>query len=358
MYPYEPQGEAVRDIYLHRESLSERSLSKYQELPLETSNACGKGGRKIDTGDFEKGFSYLSEALTVGAPMLFVEYARWAKVVFAGLGFREGVAEATLGCMQSALQGQLQESLRKSVADYMELALENLRDAPSVLPSNIENDAPLAELARQYLEALLSGERRRASKLVVNSTTNGVSVKDLYLHVFQPVMYEIGRLWQMNQISIAQEHYYAAATQLIMSQLYHLVFSPERAGRRLVATNVSGELHELGIRMVTDFFEMSGWDTYYMGANTESEEVINNLSKYESDVLAISATMPLHVSRVRDLIRLVRSNEKCGEIKIIVGGYTFNLVPDLWQQMGSDGYALDAEEAVEVAHRLVAGDLA
>ena len=157
----------------------------------------------------------------------------------------------------------------------------------------------------------------------------------------------------MNQVSVAQEHYCTAATQLIMSQLYPHIFATERIGRRLVATCVGGELHEIGIRMVADFFEMEGWDTYYLGANTPTESVVQTVVERSADILGVSATIAFHTSAVADLIANVRASE-VGDVKILVGGYPFNIAPDLWRQVGADGCARDAQEAVELANRLVA----
>ena len=58
--------------------------------------------------------------------------------------------------------------------------------------------------------------------------------------MFQLSLREVGRLWQMNQISVAQEHYCTAATQLIMSQLYPYIFSGERRNRTLIAAYAGG----------------------------------------------------------------------------------------------------------------------
>jgi len=73
------------------------------------------------------------------------------------------------------------------------------------------------------------------------------SVRDVYLNVFQRSQHEIGRLWQMNQITVAQEHYCTAATQWIMVQLYPYVFGTERIGRRLVAAETGGQLSHSAI---------------------------------------------------------------------------------------------------------------
>jgi methanogenic corrinoid protein MtbC1 len=192
-----------------------------------------------------------------------------------------------------------------------------------------------------------------ASHLILNAVAQGTSVKNIYLHVFQPTQHEIGRLWQTNQMSVAQEHYSTAVTQLIMSQLYSTIFDTPKNGRRLVATCVGGELHEIGLRMVTDFFEMEGWDTYYLGSNTPVSSIVQTLIERNADVLAISATMTFHINLVADLIKRVRVVDNNKRIKILAGGYPFNIEPELWRLVGADGYASNAEQAIATANALM-----
>jgi methanogenic corrinoid protein MtbC1 len=155
---------------------------------------------------------------------------------------------------------------------------------------------------------------------------------------------------------VAQEHYCTAATQLIMSQLYPHVFAgARRSGCSLVATCVAGDLHEIGVRMVSDFFEMEGWDTFYLGANTPTASLLRTLEERRADVLAVSATMTFHLRAVQELIAAVRER-KGDQIKILVGGYPFNLAPDLWRIVGADGVGRNALESVVVAERLLRGE--
>lgn len=171
-------------------------------------------------------------------------------------------------------------------------------------------------------------------------------MREIYLHVFQAAQYEVGRLWQTNQLIVAQEHYCTAATQLIMSQLYPYVFASEKTGGTLVATCVAGDLHEIGIRMVTDFFEMDGWNTYYLGASTPAQAVVDTVVQHQAQVLAISATISGHLRGVDELIRRVCAQPACRDVKILVGGYPFLVAPELWQRVGADGTAPTAQGAI------------
>jgi methanogenic corrinoid protein MtbC1 len=224
---------------------------------------------------------------------------------------------------------------------------------PVDLPTFLDGNAPLSPLAHQYFRALRRGERQLASRMVLDAVAAGTPVKEIYLHVFQTAQYEIGRLWQTNDITVAEEHYCTAATQLIMSQLYPHIFATAKIGRTMVATSVAGDLHELGVRMVADFFEMDGWDTFYLGANTPHASVIATVVERQASVLAISATITFHVEAVRALIAAVRKDPDAGGVRILVGGYPFNRNPDLWRNVGGDGYAPDAQEAILLADQLV-----
>ena len=62
--------------------------------------------------------------------------------------------------------------------------------------------------------------------------------------------------------------------------------------------------------------------------------------------------MTFHLRAVAGLIRKVRASGL--SVPILVGGYPFNRVPDLWKTIGADGSARDASEAVRVAAALTA----
>jgi signal transduction histidine kinase/methanogenic corrinoid protein MtbC1 len=231
---------------------------------------------------------------------------------------------------------------------------DRLTESSSSVAPVISDEEPLGEMARRYMELLLAGDRHSASRMITEAVASGVGVRDIYLHVFQRTQHEIGRLWQMGRVSIAQEHFSTASTQMIMGQLYPYVFASERRGLRLVAASVGRELHELGIRMVSDFFEMEGWDTYYLGANMPASSIVAAVEERSPQLLALSATMSFHVDQAAQVIRAVRATDAGAGVKVLVGGHPFNHTPDLWQSVGADGHAMDASQAVLLAEQLVA----
>ncbi len=337
-------------LKMDEDQIAEEVVSRIYAAQPERWASFGAEGRAKSVRDIRYHLSYLYEAVVAQDVALFSEYVEWVVTIFDGLDLPKDALDVTLDVLAEVLQARLSPEDWMTVRPYLEAGRERLTSV--VMPTSfIESEAPLSTLAQDYLDALLRGERRQASQLILDTVEQGRSVKEIYLHVFQPVQREIGRLWQLNQISVAQEHYCTAATQLVMSQLYRHIFNVERVGRRLVATCVGGELHEIGVRMVADFFEMEGWDTYYLGANTPARDIIQATQERQADILAISVTLTTHLQGVSKLIGQVRAAVERTSLRILVGGYPFNMSSELWRSVGADGYAPDAQRAIELANR-------
>lgn len=332
--------------------VSERVVEKIYAAQRERWQSDDQSRRQKSVRDVGYHLSYLAEALAADDAALFSEYLAWAKALFAGLNFPDEMLPDTLQTMRSVLAETIAEDARPGVLAMLDAGIQSLAQAPTVPPSFLDGEDELDELAREYLDALLVGDRRRASQLVLGAVQEGTAVKSIYTRVFERTQREIGRLWQLNRISVAQEHFCTAATQMVMSQLYPYIFTGERKGRRMVTTCVGGELHEIGARMVADFFEMEGWDTYFLGANTPQSSIVRTVQEHRADLLAISATMTFHVGHVSELIQALRRSD--AKARILVGGYPFNLSDRLWQSVGADGYARDAAGALLEAERLLA----
>jgi MerR family transcriptional regulator, light-induced transcriptional regulator len=215
-----------------------------------------------------------------------------------------------------------------------------------------EKNSVCHHLASRYLELLLRKDSETAIVLLLNAVHDGLSLKDLYLQVLQPAQHELGRLWQSGKINIAEEHFCTAATQQVMSRLYPLLFSTPKNGKVLVAGCSKGELHEIGMRMVTDLFELDGWDTHFFSATTPHSTILKALADNRADLLALSATLTSHVQDTQQLIATVHASTITPPPQIMVGGYPFNADPELWRRIGADGTARGAEEAVREGNRL------
>jgi methanogenic corrinoid protein MtbC1 len=204
------------------------------------------------------------------------------------------------------------------------------------------------EIYRDYLAAIRSGDRREAFSVIDAAREADMELGALYVEVFQPAMREIGRLWQENEITVADEHLATAITQAAMARAFEQVFAwgPER-GRSLIAACADLERHEVGLRMICDLLELRGWDTTYLGATVPVESLVAMVQRKRPDVVALSAAIAPHLPRLRMMIGEIRELIPDPPL-ILVGGRPFLEDPTLATRLGADLTAPDALQAVEL----------
>lgn len=345
--------EAGRYLDAERARLAAAIVARQYELRPELRDRYGPGGQAKCEEDTRYHLAYLSAAVTFASPALFVDYITWAKGLLASFGVAEEDVDQNLVCLRDVLKELLPSDVREITLACVDAALTNSPAATAPPQPLGDAKAPLNDLARRYLDALLRTNRHEAIRLIQDAVRSGTRVQDIYLQVFQPCQREVGRLWQRRQITVAQEHFCTAATQLAISQLYPYLIQTPRNGRRALAASPSGELHELGLRLVADLFEAEGWDTMYLGASVPAESVVRAVAEFKPDLLLISATMSFHLNSVERLIAAVRSADGAENLRIMVGGYPCNIDPGLAQRLGADAHACDALEALATAEELV-----
>ncbi len=320
----------------------------------------GDDGFELWRNEIRVRLMHLAEAVAVDRSELFVQNALWSRAAFLAREVDDGDLRRNLECTRAVCEQELPKDVAPTAAKFIDEALAALGsgDAASQFPSVREQ--PENRLARIYLLHLLQRNQTNAANLVFEAAREGKSIPEIYETIITPALVEIGRMWHLQEASVADEHYCTAATQMIMAQLRARMTRKAPNGRRLLALSVGGDLHDLGIRMVADLFEMEGWSAEYLGANMPTSEVLVALGGPAEgggspafDLIALSANTTLSVRAVISFIEAVRNHPTAGRTPIVVGGGAFRSVEDLWRIVGADGFAKDAMSALRVAEQLV-----
>lgn len=207
-------------------------------------------------------------------------------------------------------------------------------------------------LTAAYLQATLAGDAGEAVRLAMEQGVSaGVSPAELELRMILPAQREVGRLWQENRISVAQEHLATSISQLVMSHLYAHLPRPVPNGRHILVACVEGELHDLGARMGADFLEMAGFDVRFLGADVPNAVLRETILERTPDLLGLSATMPFHWPALEKAVAEVRTVAPV--LPIIVGGAFVDQTPGLSERLGVQACGTDAEALVSQVRALL-----
>jgi MerR family transcriptional regulator, light-induced transcriptional regulator len=289
-----------------------------------------------------------------------------------------GLAQTTIANYEQKLRFPDEPTLVR-IADFFSVSLDELMGRangrngagptrPQATGTEMDHPAeqsttePLAELSREYLQVLRERGQEAARALLTRTVESGVTITDIYVRLLAPALHEVGRLWSIGEMSVADEHVFSYATQQIMASLVTL--APKGAAvhpgtqeaddnPRCVVFPVSGESHLIGARMVADLLTLAGIEVRFLGSRLSIGHVRETLLAAPPHLVALSVTLPESMNAAADTIRALREKRALSGTRILVGGQAFESSPGLWKRIGADAQAADAADAVQAALRLL-----
>ena len=309
----------------------------------------GERARKFGIEDAQFHIDFLRGAVEAGSVHAFEDYCQWAAGLLQSRSIAPAFLVEALTLIETALRSRLSAD-EQAVTGPMVEAGRAACNRQSPRPASPA--APLALTQAVFLQSILVGSRAGAVQIVEEALKNGAGIFDIYAQVFQVSLYEVGHLWEEGKISVSVEHRATAITQFVMAGIYSRAMPlapPVPVGQAMV-TGVAGELHQIGANMVADVLENAGWNVGFLGTNSPHSGIVDAVLAQGSDLLCISATMLFNVPGVVSLIRELHARSP--KLRILIGGAAFRARPDLWAEIGADGFAPDLGTAVAAANRL------
>ncbi|MGC9383741.1 MAG: cobalamin B12-binding domain-containing protein [Kosmotogaceae bacterium] len=172
---------------------------------------------------------------------------------------------------------------------------------------------------------------------LLNNKTLGVF--DLYEKVLKPSLNNWNCDHENNKLCIWQEHIRSSVIRSIIEACYPFVLKEkakisENSDKTVAVVCPPGEQHELGARIVTDYFTLYGFKSIFVGSNTPVESFIEAIKNYELDYIAISVTNYFHLFKTKKLIQDIKKLSP--KTKIIVGGRAFSKRKEKFREFGAD----------------------
>lgn len=295
----------------------------------------------------------LAAAVAAGEQQLFTGRVTWSRKAFSARGQDESGLRQSLTALRDVLAERLPAPAAAEPLACLDAALQSLDGpAPPADRSALDPAQPAHRLALQYLQKILEGNMAVAIGDVARAGADGLGPKAAYLDVLLPAQREVGRLWHLGEITVAEEHMVTSATLRTMAVLATQAPTAPPNGRTVVVAAVAGNVHDVGLRALADLYQLAGWRTIFVGADVPMQDLPTLLTFFEADLLMLGATLATHVPRVAQTIGAIR--ERCERpVQVIVGGAAFDEAPALWKKVGGDAYAATLDGAVEAGARLV-----
>ena len=305
----------------------------------------GERGRQFCTADACFHMDFLAGAIEAGSPEAFADYSQWTARMLAARGIGAHTLEENFVQLEKHLSAELLPEQNAAVLTFLERGREACTECAS--PSDEQAaGGSLSLIGNVYLAAILGGQRQAALNIVEEALRGGHSHVDIYVDVFAESLHRVGALWEMNRISVAQEHIATAITQYAIAAIYPKLVPAEIHRGNMVVTGVAGELHQIGANLVADAMEATGWTVRFLGTNLPHSSILSTIEEISADVLCISTTIVANLPSVADLVRVVRSKLNGRAPKIVLGGSAYRLATRFAHEVGAAEPVTDLRRAL------------
>jgi methanogenic corrinoid protein MtbC1 len=340
---------AAEAIRLARDRVAEDVTEEFLRRHPDWVDRYGDRARARGIEDARFHVDFLAGAIEAGSPEPFAAYVRWAARLLLARRIAPVFLVENLRQIGDALRVRLEGEAAGLVLRTVDAGIAAASEPPEVTGPAAEGS--LLAAREVFTQAALAGDRVAAFNVAREAVREGHSVTDVYVDLLETSQREVGRLWESNRVTVAQEHVATAVTQYVVARLYDLL--DRGADRRgpAVVTGIEGELHQLGGHMVADLLEADGWDVRFLGTNVPRDGVLRIVEEHRPRLVGISAMMLFNLPKVVALIESLRA-ARGPALRIVVGGGLFRSQPGLWREIGADGFASDLRGVVPLVRSI------
>jgi corrinoid protein of di/trimethylamine methyltransferase len=224
-----------------------------------------------------------------------------------------------------------------------QLAVAAARVAPRVVED---------EVFKGVQEEVFKGNHMEIQRHVKELLDKGINAKDILQRGLLSAMEAIGEEFRKGELFVPEVLLSARAMNEGLSVLEpHLASEEKETSGNILIGTVWGDMHDIGKNLVITMLRGVGFEVRDMGVNVPTEEIVRQVEEYRPDILGLSALLTTTMPEMKRVIDVLEARELRSDVKVMVGGAPVN--EKFAKDIGADGYAPDAGEAVTLTRKLM-----
>jgi corrinoid protein of di/trimethylamine methyltransferase len=120
---------------------------------------------------------------------------------------------------------------------------------------------------------------------------------------------------------------------------------------KVVIGTVQGDIHEIGKTLVATMLAANSFEVHDLGVDVSPQRFVDTVRQTEANVVGLSALLTTTLLNQETVILTLKEAGLRDKVKVIVGGVPAS--PEWAEEIGANGYAENATEAVEVIKGLL-----
>ena len=212
------------------------------------------------------------------------------------------------------------------------------------------------EKTQALREALYALDETAAVSITTELIDGGADPQEVLQEGLAEAMLEIGRRWNAGDVFlpevVAAAEIFRRCNDIVEPALIEA--GGHALGYKVVMATVKGDLHDLGKNMVGAMMKTAGFDVHDLGKDVPTETIVEAVREMQPTIVGLSSLLTTTVPEQRNVIKALEDAGLRRGVKIMVGGAP---VTEEWAtEIGADGFAPNAPEAVKVALELAGSE--
>ena len=213
----------------------------------------------------------------------------------------------------------------------------------------------MSDFLTQCKEAVVEGDRNRAVHLAKSALDGSHDVLDAIENGFSLGIRLAGERWEKGEFFLPELAFSAESMTAALDILRPALLeagSEERSMGVVIIGTVQGDIHDIGKTLVATMLAANGYAVIDLGADVPYTRFIEETRSRNPDILCMSALLTTTMVGQKEVIDRLKNEGLRDGVKVLVGGAPTS---HAWAaQIGADGHADNAVEAVHAAAALLA----
>ena len=191
----------------------------------------------------------------------------------------------------------------------------------------------------------LTGEEG-VEELVQKAIDEKISVGKILNEALISSMSVVGDKYEKGEIFVPEMLFSAKAMKggLVLLKPLLLKENQKSIGTIIIGT-IKGDMHDIGKNLVGMMLEGAGFEVIDLGVDTTKEKFMDAAEKNPGSIIGMSALLTVTMKNMKEVVDAIKASDL--DTKVIIGGAPVSEA--FSNEIGADGYALNANQAVRVA---------
>ena len=205
---------------------------------------------------------------------------------------------------------------------------------------------------RAIADAVKAGRRKNVVTLVNEAVAEGLSAESILNDGLVVGMLELGEMFKNNEVYVPEVLIAARAMKAGMEIIKPMLLAEnvQMLGTVAIGT-VKGDLHDIGKNLVAMMLEGAGFNVIDLGVDVGPEQYIECIKNNDVQIIGMSALLTTTMVSMKEIIEALKEAGLRDQVKIMIGGAP--ITQEYADEIGADGFSVDAASAAELAKRLV-----